>query len=164
MRIPTAALALLALFIAPAAGAGSLIDTSSVDAGSLKVYERKGKEVKVSHAVPERFFGTYDLPPERINFPKWARKFVLRSDGTGYFEKYGENGPRKPFEWGLVVEKDHLLVGEYSYYENSTDRVRYRAHVLILKWSDGRYGANYVYNVDGRLAMVGPYDSPMFKR
>ena len=139
-----------------------LVEPAKVEETKTEKYEHKDNMVQVTHIVPERVYGEYDLPPEQINFPEWARRFVLNPDGTGYLEKYGENKAPEHFEWGLVTEPDRLMVGEYTYTDNSGNRNTHRSYVLVIKWDSGSFASGYIHNRDGRLALNGPYDAPMY--
>lgn len=158
---------------AASAQAESLIQPSPVDPNSIKKYEFKGASIQVSSDVPERFTGLFDLPPERphggadfINYEKYARRAELRPDGTGYWQNYGMDGSKIGFEWGIVVENDHLMVGQYTYKKGYDDVTLPRVHTLIFKYEGGKgYGHRYFYETDGRVAILPiPYHWPMFKQ
>lgn len=136
--------------------------------------EYKGESIQVTHEVPERFYGTYEFPVERAPYPEWAERWVLNPDGTGVNSDYACSDcedPEDHFEWGLVVEEDQLLVGEYNVSDadasGETTRERFRGHKIIFKYTDpdnDGFGHNVLYNDDGRLSLIGPYSEPAYRK
>lgn len=151
-----------------AALAGQFIEKTPVQPENIKTWKFKDKTIEVTHNVPERFYGNYDLPPERlppagdiINYKKYARSMVLRPNGSGYMHNYGMHKDKVPFEWGFVVEHDYIMVGRYKDPDVDLDRV----HPIIFRYDGGsRYGNAYFYAENGKVAFLPlPYHWPMFK-
>lgn len=176
MRPTSGKIALLAMLVCPMAQAEPVIEATPVPSDSLKTFEFKGKKVQVSHEVPERFIGTFDLKPEalpdmrdqgNLNYKKFARRAVLREDGTGYWHNYGMTSRKFNFEWGVVVEDGKLNLSKYSYRTNDGGRVTHdKVHTLIFHYDDGsKYGYRYFFNSDDRAAIMPlPYHWPMHKQ
>lgn len=176
MRSITRAIPLLMLLACPTALAEPVIKATPVPPDSIKTFEFKGKPVQVSYKVPKRFIGTFDLTPQalpdmrdqgNLNYKKFARRAVLREDGTGYWHNYGMTSRKFKFEWGIVVEDGKLNLGKYSYRTNDGDRVTHdKVHTLIFHYDvNGKYGYRYFFKSDGRAAIMPlPYHWPMHKQ
>lgn len=136
------------------AQAQDLLIASPVDQKDIKIFQYKGEKARVTHNVPNSLLGTYDLPPESLNFPQYARNITLSENGRGEAHQYGMNKDPEKFEWGLMEQdgKVHL----FDWEGNTTA-------IVVMKWFNGNYGYNYLHVHNGRLAMVGPYSSKMYK-
>lgn len=158
----------------PAGTPAALIRSSPVPADAIRTLEFGDASIRVTHAVPARFFGTYEYPVSRAPLPEYATRFILEPDGTGRQTDYACSDCEDPvehFEWGLVVDRARLLVGHYIVSDadasGNVTRRRYRGHKIIFRYTDGDragFGHNVLYDDDGRLSLIGPHDQPVHRR